>query len=953
VFKYPFYQYPIFGFYLTITACINTLIMSHGEAIVLPNENLIDIQKYSKEVVEEKISEIEISKEDVLQFSQAQIENNIISQTITPEAVQSFPKLNDIPLPEQINPAEKIESNPAQPEQKQPDIPNEQIDNPSEKKKVLELYILNSISNSAKKYPWFVNPTDSFTFSPDIFNPLQNNKYINFDAKFAQEKLTIDKFTIANFPKQEQFYWMLSNNRIVIETKGVQVGILYQGESTELENKKKLRLSQALWGMQAITVLPQRFRDLDGSIEQNNFSIQSTAAELETPEGTVAPQVTISNDSNTNTNTNNSNSILALPVNPQIGSGSSRNSEGGGILFENLDAKNAPQFIQAFPTNNLQGLLDVEGLFKGAFIPKTSLEKIGLAWENPATGAKAKFQPETTSIPGIKIAQSEKSDNLDLLNILVNPFISTKQRENYYLNSLFWVSLGQRKPVIIKNTDTQDKYNWHRLYFNNPHNRTLLQHDSQEAKATYYNVFSNPGFSLSFSFNKWEVNKLQTANATLGLLIGGIFDLVVPPKLEESLQEAKTQYNQQANLASLNTKATPEERKQINQRLNRTLLFGNIASSIEQISGKLAFASSIRPNNSSIWQICTGNYRRLAQFIEQKTKWEEGDTYISKSRLSNDDFGNLTFIGSAIPLEQTGIKPKASNHSYAAQIALTDSNGQQFVQDFSSADITFVPMNIRSFDIASDRIELMQDGLLKNKFNIFKGSLYLPTIETLWSGSSKNWNYGISSGIWFNLNPTSAFNVGDNNIGTQEPGLGIYINGLLNLVSSHVSANKNGTTKSVNSHIPSIRIHWNSAKNPLNPAYLSLNYAFSHQTSNFNYSLRTGINFADNNLQISTSKFVLANLGWNTGLQINGTIELSNKLFYSLEALQKIDSNYSLGAYIKNFYNTNQGLNNRVSDLSYGLIFTKTLSNGSNFWESRFGKSGDNFEAKLEGGLRF
>ncbi len=919
--------------YLTAITLTNALKIERIKASVPLEVGLIETSKYSEANIDPSPNE--------------QLKPHIVAQISPPEAIEVIPQNSNIITPEKLNPSEQPEPNPSQSEQKQPTPPNEQVDDPAQRKKLLDIYILNSVSNSAKRYPWFINPTDNLNFSGEKFNPLLDDIYTDFDLRFAQEQPILNKLTVTNFPRKDQFYWVLPDNRIVVETKGLQAGILYQGESTELENRQKLRLSQALWGMQTVTVLPQRLEDLTGEVDLKNFSIQSTAAELITPEGILAPPITIDNQANSNS----VKPISDLVVTPKIGTGSTQSSQGGGALFQYLDSDNTPQIIQAFPTNNLQSLLEAKGLFTGAFIPKDVLAKTGFFWENLATGEKSRFQPEMTSLPGTKVAQYDKFDNLDLLNILVNPFLSPQERQADYLNSLFWVSLGQRKPEILENAVTQEKYSWHNLYFSNPHNRTLLQHDSKKVEATYYNVFANPGISLSFSFNKGDIDQLQTANATLGLLMGGIFETIQHPELKQSLQEAKAKYKQQDNLASLNSKSTPEQRKKINQRLNRTLFFSNSTSKIEQVSGKYTFPSPITPNNSSVLQIRTGNIRRTVQFIGTESQWTEGDTYISKIRLSNNNFGSLTFIGLPIPLGKTSIQP--INHSSAVEIKLISPDGEQFVQNFNSSDLTTIPMNISVFDMASDRIELTQVAQLKNKFHVFQGSLYLPTIEALWTGSSGNWNYGISSGIWLNLNSASAFNVTNNQTGTQETGLGIYINGLLNLISNHVKVNADGKSQSVTSQVPSLQFHWNSASNSLNPSYMNLIYAFSHQNQKFNYSLTPGLTFIYDNSNLKKIAFIQGNLGLSTGLQIKGSMEFSKNLFYSVEGLTKLNSNWSMGAYFKNFRSTNQGFSNRVADLSCGFILQKNSSNNSNFWQSSFGISGDSFEVQFKGGLRF
>ncbi|MCF2149222.1 hypothetical protein IQ276_022900 [Desmonostoc muscorum LEGE 12446] len=804
--------------------------------------------------------------------------------------------------------------------------------------------IFHSLTNSANKYPWIINPTDNLTFSPSKFNPLQGENYTDFIVKSARDEPIVNRFTFAHFPRQEQLYWLLPGNRIVVETKGWQSGILYQGQSTEIESRESIRLTQKLWGMQAVLPIPQSFKELTGEIDNNQFSIQSIAGEVINPPGSPTPEVII--------NSGDSNSLIAsIPQISKLGTASTYNPKGGGSLFEFLDADNAPLILQSFPTSNLQPLLEAENITTGTIIPKEILEKIGFYWGNPLTGEKTRFQPQMTSLPGIKIGQEGKFDNWDMLNLLINPFISQRQRNLYYLNSLYWVPLGERA-TNIRLSNKQENYHWQRLYFSRSHNRTLLEYDPVKIKATYTNVFSNPGISVSLSVNKREIDELQTANTTLGMLMGGIFEVIRPPQLEQSLQEAKKRFFQQDDFASLNTKATPEEIRKINQLLNRTLLLGNRTSGLEQVSGTLTFPSKITPNNSSILQIRTGNHQRAVQFIDGNRTWRQSSkTFISKADLSNNNFGPLTFIGVPVPLEQTSIRP--NNRSSAAQVSLINSNGKKFVQNWSSADMTQVPINIRSFGLAFDHIELSQFGEIITQLQAFNGYLSLPTLEFLWAGSSGDWNYSVNSGIWFNLNGDSVFNIPNNNLGLSEPTLGIYANGGLSYINTHAKVDADGKIQAITTHIPALRFYWNSATNSQNPGYLNLSYFFSHQDQNLNYSLAPALIFLENKGHLTPAGFLQGTLLLSTGLEFNAFVEFSDNFFYTLEGIQRINQNWSFGGYLQNFRDISRGVKSRTNDLSYGLLIKHGSSDSGTFWESRLGMSGDSFEVRFEGGRRF
>ncbi|WP_414562497.1 MULTISPECIES: hypothetical protein [unclassified Anabaena] len=866
-------------------------------------------------------------------------EDIFITQTLTPDTIQIFPNFNKIDIPGILNTPEILESEPRD--------TNEETTNQLLPRQAQEVIILNAITNSVNRYPWIVHPSDNIKFS-SLFNPNHHQNYTDVSFIFATGEPIVNKFNFAHFPNQEQFYWVLSDNRVVIETQGWQSGISYQAQSTEIQRQQSVQLTQRLWGKQAVWAIPQTFEELTGEIDIKKLYIQSIAAEAFNPGEIAAPPIMINSELELNLEKNSA----SLPINNiiNLSSASTYTSRGGGALFENLDIENTPLILQAFPTNNLQPLLE-DGLFVGSQVSQTTLEKLGISWGNPLNGENSNFQAETTSVPGIKIGQLGKFDNRDLLNILVNPFLSEKERKEYYLNSLYWVSLGQREPRLIRRTERTESYNWHKFEFSRPHNQTLLQYDAAETKVIYTNVFTNLGISLSLSSNSSQIDKLQSANSTLGMLMGGIFKLIEPQPLSQSLTEAKARLERQENFALLNSKATPDQRRQINERLNKTLLLGNRSSGLEQVSGTFTFPSLITPNNSDIFQIRTGNHKRGVQFIHGNSSWNAGNTYITKVRLSDNSFGPLSFTGVPIPIDQTSVSP--SNRSSAVQVNLISPNGQQFVQNFNSVDMIAVPVNVRSFDIAFDRLELSQIGQINTHLQSFRGYLYLPTTEALWAGSSGKWNYSVNSGIWFNLNSDSAFHIANNNLGVSEPNIGIYANGLLKFLNTHVEVDARGQTQAITNHIPALRFSWNSAANSSNPDYLNLSYSFSRQDRNLNYSLTSGVLLINNKRNLRELGFFQGELSLISGLEFSTFMEIKDNFFYSLESIQQLNSYWSIGAYLQNFRTSEQGIKNRVSDLSYGLIIKKNLAGNGGFWESRLGISDNGLEVRFEGGLQF
>ncbi len=812
--------------------------------------------------------------------------------------------------------------------------------------------VLDALTFSANKYPWIVNPTDNLTFSSPLFKPNEDENYIDTDinVRSSEDNPIIDKFTYANFPKTDQFYWVLDNNRVVVETKGSQIGILSQGRETNTYITQNVTSQQAFWGLQSLFSIPTDFQNLAGDVETENFSVISIAGQLVNPEGVPAGRVLI----NSGIDANDPNvTVLRNPI-PAIGSGSTLSVDGGEALFQALDATNAPKILQSFPTTNLQPLLDDGNvrLQEGEIIPKSVLENAGILWGNVLTGEGFNFTAPVSSFPGIKVAQLGKFDNYDLLNIAVNPFLSQSERDFHYLNSLMWVSLGRRQPEFETLSQTQESSDWYRIYLSYPHNRSLIQYDPAKVKATYSNIFSAPGLSLTAKFSDVNVDALQSANSTLGLLLGGVFEAIKIDDIQQSLKEAREKFKNGEGFVPLNTPATADQRRQINNRLNRTLSYANVASGLEQVSGTYTLPSQITPKNSSILQVRTGNHKRAVQFLERNiTILDEGDTFFSDLRLSNEKFGPLTYIGIPTPLNNTSIDPV--NESSAVEVILTNSQGQQFVQQFNSADTTIVPLQVRAFDLAFDYMELTRVDKIGVSFNSFNGYLSLPTVELLAAGSSGDFNYSTSLGTWFNLDANSAPGVSNNNLGTEEPTLGIYTNVLLNYIKTNVQLDSAKKPVAVNTHVPYLRIDWNSASNRNNPFTTYLSYLYQHQERKFGFSLAPGIAFVENNSNGELLGLFNGEFGTSQGLNFKTNLEIGKELFFEAQGLQRVSKNISAGAYLKNYSVNNVGLNSRVSGFNYGVIFRHSFPDNSVFIETQIGTGENGFDLKLQGGYRF
>lgn len=925
------------------------LIANHNKSLIHSDRKINNLQ--SQELLKQALRKSNSNLEKPKQLRKFIIADVIPIEEYKEKPPQLPEEDREKPQPNTIQPS--TNSNPSKPYTPQQQILIEKLRRTKKQSQAIQkTIILDALTFSANKYPWIVNPTDNLTFSTELFKPNKNENYIDTDirVRFSGENQIIDKFTYAKFPKTDQFYWVLDGNRIVVETKGSQAGIIYQGRQTNTYITQNVTSQQAFWGLQSLFAIPTDFRELAGEVDTNNFSVTSIAGQLINPEGIPAGRVII----NSGIDSNNPNvTVLKNPI-PAIGSGSTLSVDGGQALFQVLDATNAPKILQGFPTTNIQPLLDDGNvrLQEGEIIPKSALEAAGIFWGDILTGKGFGFTAPVSSFPGIKVAQLGKFDNFDLLNVAVNPFLSQSEKDFHYLNSLQWLSLGKRDPVFQTLSQTQESSDWHRLYVSHPHNRSLIQYDPVASKATYSNIFSAPGLSLTAKFSDTSIDAIQSVNSTLGLLLGGVFEAIKIDKIQQGLEEARQKLKNGEGFVPLNTPATAEQRRQINNRLNRTLSYANASSGLEQVSGTYTFPSQVTPNNSNILQIRTGNHKRAVQFLERNISiLDEGDTFFSDLRLSNEKFGPLTYIGIPIPLNGTSIDP--INEASAVEVILTNPQGQRFVQKFNSADSTVVPLQIRAADLAFDYMELTRVSKIGVDFNSFNGYLSLPTVELLAAGSSGNFNYSANLGTWFNIDANSAPGVSNNNLGTEEPTLGLYTNILLNYIKTDIRLNSAKRPVAINTHVPYLRVDWNSASNKNNPFSTYLSYLYQHQERNFGFSLAPGIAFIENN---SNGEFLgLFNGEFSTshGLNLKTNLEVGKEFFFEFQGLHGVSKNIYAGVYLKNYAINNLGLSSRVSGFNYGIIMRHNFPDNSVFIETQIGTGENGFDLKLQGGYRF
>ncbi|WP_414590444.1 hypothetical protein [Anabaena sp. CCY 9614] len=449
-----------------------------------------------------------------------------------------------------------------------------------------------------------------------------------------------------------------------------------------------------------------------------------------------------------------------------------------------------------------------------------------------------------------------------------------------------------------------------------------------------------------------KIDVVQSVNSTIGLLLGGIFEYIEIDDINQGLEEARERFDNGAGFTPLNAPATPLQRRQINNRLNRTLAYSNTSSGLEQVSGTYTLPSKITPTNSSILQIRTGNHKRAVQFLGREVEiLQEGDTFFSDLRLSNERFGPLTYIGNPIPLNSTSINP--INESSALEVVLTSPQGEQFVQRFNSSDNTVVPISVRSADLAFDYIELARVDRIGTRFSNFNGYLSLPTVELLAAGSSGDFNYSANLGAWLNINADSAPGVANNNLGTKEPTLGLYTNILLNYIKTTVELDENNQPLALNTQIPFLRINLNSASNSNNPNATFLSYVYQRQGRNFGFSLAPGIALISENSNGNLLGIFNGEFSTSTGLSFKSNLEIGKEIFFQLQGLQRVSTNISLGAFIKNYSINNPGLSTRISGFNYGTIIRHSFPQNSVFLEAQIGTGDNGFDLQIQGGYRF
>jgi hypothetical protein len=438
------------------------------------------------------------------------------------------------------------------------------------------------------------------------------------------------------------------------------------------------------------------------------------------------------------------------------------------------------------------------------------------------------------------------------------------------------------------------------------------------------------------------------------MLLGGAFLAIDPDNIQVKIDEGKKLRDSQAKFNTLSTKSTSEQRQQINQRLNSNLFYSNLSSSLEQVSGNITLSSNIRPSSSDIFQVRTGLYRRAVQFIDQNiSDIAFGDTVVSDLRTSFQDFGPLTFIGTLIPRTETGFQPSSS---FASEIILTAPDGRQFVQNINSSNPIFatIPEGIKRLVLAFDRLELTQKATQSGKFSSYLGYISLPSIEANWSGSADDFNYGVSSGLWFNLSPNKAGNVSNNTLGTAEPSLGAFVNAILSWSSSSVELDDNKKiVMAITTGSPVLRLNWNSSINNNNAGTLIFSYTYGRQMPAMNVSLTPGGGLVLQGSNLRTIGFLQGSLDLMGGMRFRGSLEYDQNFNWSLEATQALDSIWTAGLFVKNFRDINQGIDSREQSSLFGILLRYQIPQSLAAVETQLGTGSSGIDFRVKGSLRW
>ncbi|MBV5260781.1 hypothetical protein FLX56_20405 [Synechococcus moorigangaii CMS01] len=832
---------------------------------------------------------------------------------------------------------------------------------------ILRRIILRSLSSSSQKYPFLIDPTDNFTFEPNQFNPFKLENYGQFDIRITEDDFTIDKLTYGFFPQDSQFYWILPNNRIIFETQGWVGGIQYQGKTRDIQEIRDIRQEISLWGLQAVWNIP-RVRADGSSItdilpieELRQADITTLAAQVTSNSGLPSQVIINSGIDFSSPNIIDISEILNSP--PGLGETSTNSTQGGKNLFEGLEDERTPLILQAFPTNNLSPLLDNDVLLsEGSTIPQENLINTGIIFGDFLKGQATTIDLNFTSVPGVKFARPfDDFENLDLLNVLVNPELTKEEYERRYLNSLLWNGI-RRRPQISDPKITTETTNWYQGYISRPHKRAAVTYHSEEPSATFTEIFANPGLGFTAGGRAEAFDDTQSLNSTTGLLLGGIFEIIDDDDIQNSLNMAKDLLSQGKLPSRLKTQATPQELRDIGLRLDKSLLYADFNTNILQTSGRLTNNSYITPKTSRLWQLRTGLYPRRVQITEaQQLSSIVGEAFFSQVDISK--FGQLTFVSTPSPedrLFETSMNDMVSSPissgepqtTFGTEVILTTPSGQQFVQRLTTDSTQFssLPNAIKSFDIAFDRINIARIDQIQSLTSIYEGISYVPTIELAYAGSSNDWYYSFNAGVWATLNNQTAPGIQSEVVNNNEPKFGAYLKGFTNVIRQAPILNKNEEPIGIKSYGPTFRFNTDTQER----FNLTVGYEYSQRRPGVGWTVRPTLFYSqgtdprENQSLRSWVGLLDAQIGWQSGLSIINRLELGEQIFASLIARQKLNPNLSIGIYTQNFDNNISGLRQREEGSSMGLIIRyDSMANNASFYEGKIGTSENGLDLEI------
>lgn len=919
-------------------------------------------------------NKINISNSDVL-----------IAQEIAPQnSVQinepDFFKPRDVP---NIAPAE---------------IPKPDEERPSEtplteeQLQIKDLAVKSFLESVAQRYPLIVNTSDLLTIKPNRYKPTGLNFYTNLNLDLDQftqnNKLNFEEFNdplLTNFnfsyyPDDQQFYW-LYDNKVVIQTGGIHGNINYQGNVITRKYRQIAKSTIGFFGVQTTFALPQAFESTTGfEKENNNLNITSGAVEVISPQGVqTVPQVVF--------NINGDLEIVSLDDTRKA---STFTEQGGGSFFGNLDADNAPKFLQGFPTVNLQGLLENGVKLRlGAVIPPENLGKIGVTVGDFFTTEGFKFDQSLSSLPGVKTLQFNKGledqlsqiyvqalnldslqiQNNDIVALMSNPFLTQEQRDFHYLNSLMWYTGGQRLPEITTISFDPENQDWYRYSFNYSQNRTLLQYHPEKVELNYTNVFANPGFSLTVSSNWNDIDDKQILNTSLGLALGGLFHLLNPNDVNGSITIAKQKYEENQAPESFSTRSTSAQRRAMNLRLNNSLYNANLVSRLNQVSGSYTITDHVTPNSSLLFQLRTGTHQRAVQFYQREiSDWSPESSLILTS-LTPRDFGPIAYSGVNVPIEYTKIEP--FNRTNFGFVKVQNSQGDiLFEQKLAVETQAFTAIPIvgpgKSADIEFGRIEISRFRQRDFKDTIYIGYLYLPALEFILSGTSNGFNYNLSLGAWANLYPYSSPQIEQNISDTKEKTFGIFAKANLRWDFNNIWYDENNQWQTIISNSPFFNITWNSNSNQLNISSLNFGNIFQFYKPNWNLTWFNNFGYSPQQINAAIPATSLGNISYfsslnfstSSGLNISFPISIGDQVFYSLEATYPVIrkqnfGNLRLGFYYSNYSVATRGFDSQFKDTNYGVVIKYSHPRSIFSLDAYLGNSDSGFRGRIQTGINF